>query len=225
MLKELLSIFGGNNPMHAIASRFSRMLSLARENTLQAGEILFGGSGTTSERDDIYGKDVEINKLERSIRKRVVAHLSFPGNTTDVPYCLLMMSLVKDVERIGDYAKNVSEVTDFQEKGLPEDDLANELRSIRRDVEKMFQAASEVLESSHREQAMESIQIGRDIAHRCDRLIVRVARSDYDAATAAAVALGSRYYKRIGGHLLNLLSSVVMPLHKVDYYDEDAGTT
>jgi hypothetical protein len=33
--------------------------------------------------------------------------------------------------------------------------------------------------------------------------------------------LGCRYYKRIGGHVLNILSSVVMPLHKIDYYDED----
>ena len=33
--------------------------------------------------------------------------------------------------------------------------------------------------------------------------------------------LATRYYKRIGGHVLNILSSVVMPLHKVDYYDEE----
>ncbi len=30
-----------------------------------------------------------------------------------------------------------------------------------------------------------------------------------------------RSYKRISGHVLNVLSSVVMPLHKIDYYDED----
>ena len=38
----------------------------------------------------------------------------------------------------------------------------------------------------------------------------------------AAQVLGTRYYKRIGGHVLNILSSVVMPLHKIDYYDEDS---
>jgi hypothetical protein len=35
------------------------------------------------------------------------------------------------------------------------------------------------------------------------------------------LVLATRFYKRIGGHVLNVLSSVVMPLHKVDYYDED----
>ena len=37
----------------------------------------------------------------------------------------------------------------------------------------------------------------------------------------AVLVLCARYYKRIGGHALNVLSAVVMPLHKVDYYDED----
>ncbi|KPJ89689.1 MAG: hypothetical protein AMS18_12265 [Gemmatimonas sp. SG8_17] len=52
--------------------------------------------------------------------------------------------------------------------------------------------------------------------------MVRAASSSYDSNTTTAVVLGTRYYKRIGGHILNVLSSVVMPLHKIDYYDEDA---
>ena len=32
--------------------------------------------------------------------------------------------------------------------------------------------------------------------------------------------LATRFYKRIGAHVVNVLSSVVMPLHKLDYYDE-----
>jgi hypothetical protein len=32
--------------------------------------------------------------------------------------------------------------------------------------------------------------------------------------------MGTRFYKRLGAHVLNVLTSVVMPLHKLDYYDE-----
>ena len=53
-------------------------------------------------------------------------------------------------------------------------------------------------------------------------LVTKAAQSSYDASTTAAVVLATRYYKRIGGHVLNILSSVVMPLHKIDYYDEDS---
>ena len=74
---------------------------------------------------------------------------------------------------------------------------------------------------SKKDQALELIEQGREMARRCDRLIVDIGHGDYDAATTAVLILGTRYYKRIGGHVLNILSSVVMPLHKVDYYDED----
>ena len=47
------------------------------------------------------------------------------------------------------------------------------------------------------------------------------AKADYPAPTAVSLALGARYYKRFEGHLLNILSSVVMPLHKLDFFDED----
>ena len=30
-----------------------------------------------------------------------------------------------------------------------------------------------------------------------------------------------RHYKRVAAHLLNVLSGIVMPLHKLDYYDEE----
>ena len=65
------------------------------------------------------------------------------------------------------------------------------------------------------------IEQGRSTGQRCDALLVCIAHSDYDAASATAVALGTRYYKRISAHATNVLTSVVMPLHKLDYYDED----
>ncbi len=65
------------------------------------------------------------------------------------------------------------------------------------------------------------MQQSRDVAHRCDALVTRIGRSSYAAGQTTALVLGTRFYKRIGGHVLNVLSSVVMPLHKVDFFDED----
>ncbi len=55
-------------------------------------------------------------------------------------------------------------------------------------------------------------------------MLSRIAQLNYDSGKTTALVLGARYYKRINGHLINVLSSVVMPLHKVDYYDEDEIT-
>ena len=221
MLRALFGILRTHDPLKAIGESFGKMLKLTLEMTLSAGHIAFGSDATPERRTRIYELDVEVNQLERLIRKQIVAHLSIPGSRVDVPYCLLLMSLAKDVERLGDYAKNLSEVVDIRNALLPDDEVGGELREIRLGVEDAFQAASAIFHSSDREQAMQMIQKGRDNAHRCDALITRVGRAGYDGETTTALVLATRYYKRIGGHVLNLLSSVVMPLHKVDYYDED----
>lgn len=221
MLRALLGILRGDDPLQAIGERFERMLTLTEEMTLAAGRVAFEGDASPLRRAAIYQRDVEVNQLERAIRKRVVAHLSIPGSRVDVPHCLLLMSLSKDVERLGDYAKNLSELPEIKTGPMPEGEIVGELQAIRRGVEAAFRAASEIFRSSDREQALKMIQDGRDIAHRCDALIGRIARAGYDGDTTTVLVLATRFYKRIGGHVLNVLSSVVMPLHKIDYYDED----
>jgi phosphate uptake regulator len=221
MLRELLSILRSDDPLGAMGEEFRRMLNLTYDMTMLAGEIYFGKKPSPEERSHIYKEDRQVNILERKIRKLVVAHLSVPSNRASVPYCLILMSLVKDVERLGDYAKNLSEVVDIYPDPLPDDDHVRELQEIRVGVERSFHAAYEVFATSDREKALELILAGRELAHRTDALLAKVAKGPYDAGTATALVLGARYYKRIGGHVLNVLSSVVMPVHKVDYYDED----
>jgi phosphate uptake regulator len=130
------------------------------------------------------------------------------------------MSLVKDVERIGDYAKNLAEVRQYHPLPLPDDEYVGELKAIREGVEQSFSIASDVFKTSDHERAVDLIREGRSLTQRCDMLVSRVAASDYGARDATAVVMGTRFYKRIAAHVLNVLSSVVMPLHKLDYYDE-----
>jgi phosphate uptake regulator len=220
MLKELLSLFGPHNPLSDMANEFTEMLSITCEQVLRAGEHCFGDAPTAEQRTALYRRDVKVNKLERSVRKRVIAHVSLGGNQGHIPYCLLLMSLVKDAERIGDYAKNLAEVREVLPEGFPDDELAAELQEFRAEIESSFKVTGDVFSRSDRDEAVALIRAGRDLARRSDRLILRVAAADHDARVTTALVLATRYYKRIGGHVLNILSSVVMPLHKLDYYDE-----
>jgi phosphate transport system protein len=219
MLKELLGLFRASDSIHRMGEDFSEMLKLSREITLGAGKIFFD-EADAEERKQISKQDVAINKLERSVRKQVIAHLTLSSNTGDVPYCLLLMSIVKDVERIGDYAKNLAVVRHDGGGAVPDDEYGNELRDVRKVVEGTFAKVNEVFSTSDADAAAELIAGGRAVNRRCDTLIANVSASDYDAATATSLVLGARYYKRIGSHLLNVLSGVVMPLHKLDYHDE-----
>jgi phosphate uptake regulator len=221
MFRQLLAVFRSDNPMHGVGVDFVRMIRLTEDMTRSAGHLFLGDQAAVLDRAHLYEFDVQVNKLERDIRKRVVAHLSIPGNNSDAAFSLLLMSLIKDVERIGDYAKNVAEIADLMTVPVPSDDVGQELRSLREQVEAFFGGAAESFATSDRERALALIEKSRGIAIRCDALIPRVVQADYNAATTAALVLAARYYKRINGHLLNVLSSVVMPVHKVDYYDED----
>ena len=222
MLRELLSIFRPGNPLQAMADNFAKMIELTHKQTVKAGEIYFSRTTSPESRSEIRRMDVEVNKLERKIRKQVIQRLSLRGTTQQVPYSLLLMSLVKDVERIGDYAKNLSEVVDFSSDPLPDDEITAELREFRKFVETAFGSTADIFSESDREGAIELITAGRGLAQRSDALLSRIARSDYNASLTTSAILGTRYYKRIGAHLLNILSSVVMPLHKLDYYDESS---
>jgi phosphate uptake regulator len=53
--------------------------------------------------------DRMVNKYEREVRRNVLTHLTVAGTANLVPG-LVLVSVVIDVERIGDYAKNVVEL-------------------------------------------------------------------------------------------------------------------
>ena len=224
MLREFLSLFKSDDAVARMGEGFDTMLELTRELIIVAGRHFFDERPSADERTDILRRDVKVNKLERRIRKQVIAHLTLTDRGRQAPYGLLLMSLVKDVERIGDYAKNIVEVVDFSPGPLPDDDCVAELREIRTGVEQVFEATAQVVDDSDLARAGDLIRQGRELVRRADTLVTRIARSNYDASTASGLVLGTRYYKRIGAHVLNVLSSVVMPLHKIDYYDEDAPT-
>lgn len=224
MLRAIINLFSSDDPLGIIADDFSRMLKVTHDMTVTAGGILFGTEADARARTALYETDVEVNRLQRTLRKRLVTHLSMPGNQRDVPHCLALMSLVKDVERLGDYAKNLAEIPDIHPEPLPDDEMTRELKEIRSGVESTFTESLAVVARFDHDRAVSLIEQGRTLTRRCEALVHRAAHSDYDAGTTAAVVLGARFYKRIAAHVLNVLSAVVMPLHKLDYYDENAVT-
>ena len=222
MLKALFNLFRSEDALARMGRDFSEMLALSYGLTLDAGRIFFEEASEGNRQAELSARDVQINKIEREIRKHVITHLTLHKDPRDVPYCLLLMSIVKDVERLGDYAKNLAEIHDQGGAPIPNDANGVELRGIRGETEATFGAVSEVFATSDGRRAIGLIEEGRKINRRCDKLVATVARSPYDSATTTSMVLGARYYKRIESHLLNILSGVVMPLHKLDYYDEKA---
>ena len=226
MLKKLFAIATGDDPIKKAEESFTEMLVLVEGMVIEASAVYWGQSMTPEQRTEFYAKDVRVNKLERKVRKAVITHLS--GSAMgDVPYSLMLMRLVKDLERLGDYSKNLTEIPAISrreggERPLPEDEVVGELREIAKGVVSLAHEAPRIYNASDLEKAKELTVSGRSAAKRCDKLINRIAAADYPGYLAVDLTLATRFYKRIQGHLLNLLSSVLMPLDKLDYFDEDA---
>jgi Na+/phosphate symporter len=221
MIRELLNILRSGEPTTPLGDSFTKMVELAADLTVRAGKIYFQETADPEELIELRGRDTKVNKLQRKIRKRIVTHLSVSANAPDLPYCLLLISLVKDVERIGDYAKELAEVPGFAKASFTDHEIVQNLRLIRAGVEDVMSNVQNVLNTSDNEKAVKMIRHGRGLTDRADEVLRALASHSFDAATHTALVLGTQYYKRVCGHALNLLSSVVVPLHKLDYYDED----
>jgi len=178
------------------------------------------GDGTNeSAQQAVYDRDIQINKSERHIRKQLVEHLSFlPGS--EVPTCLILMSVIKDAERIGDYCKNILDVARVIGEPLGRDDCVDELRALVREIDESFEPVAKSFEESDRELGHATITKTRALAKRADVLIDRLLEEDPPRRRAVAYALLARYLKRISMHLANITTSTVMPLHKLDFFDE-----
>ena len=218
MWSQLLTLFRPGNPMEGLSEDFQEMYEIVQEMARVVRPHIFDHSLTMAQRSALYKQDIQVNKLERSIRKRVVAHVTMSRD--HIPYCLLLMSLVKDVERIGDYIKNISEVSELGGGPVPDGELQEELAELADTAMMMLEEVFKAFTEQDQERANELIQIGRMAGKRCDSLLVELSKSDLTARQATTMVLLTRFYKRVGGHLLNVISSVVMPLHKVDFYDE-----
>jgi phosphate transport system protein len=167
----------------------------------------------------VYDRDIEINKAERQVRKQLVEHLAFlPGS--EVPTCLVLMSVVKDAERIGDYCKNILDIARLTGEPLGRDDCADEFRAIIRELDESFEPVAKSFEESDRELGHATVRKTRALAKRAEMVIDRLLEEDPPRRRAVAYALLARYLKRISAHLANIATSTVMPLHKLDFFDE-----
>ena len=202
-----------------ILGRFAQMLDDGRHAFDLAANALVGGTNPESIKDDLWSTDKRINQTERKIRRRLVSHSSTYGRgafATD----LVLMSLVKDAERIGDYSKNVFDLAALGVSLSPE--THEDLTERKSQVSQMLVRAKNIYGSENEDQAREFISEADAFCLQCDEKIDALLQTNDGAAAAGALAY--RYFKRVVSHSLNIITSLVVPLDKLDYYDEDPET-
>jgi len=219
MFKTLMDLWKGKNFLTAVLGSFEDMLKHAETLFAYAvGELVEDTHGKTDKKH-LYALDRDINKLERGIRKRIVEHLSIQP-AVDVPTCLVLMSVVKDAERLGDYAKNLYEVSEMLETPFTRTRFNTQFGGLDDQIKGLYERTRKAFISSDEALAREVINEQHKIVKQLDDLVARFAQGTLSTNEAVCSALTARYLKRFAAHLGNIASAVIMPVSDLDYFDE-----
>lgn len=211
---------GGDAQLEQIEAQIRQMLVDDRHTFDTAINALIGGTDPELVRKDVHKSDRRVNKAERAVRRQLVVHVSVRGTSADITLVLASMSVVKDAERIGDYSKNIWDIANSGIDLSDAEDIGVLMRHRDR-ISTLIGETARVFGDKDLEAAHNLLRGGDDLQTEYDELIDEQLRTDRPAREAVPRALLYRYYKRIAAHLLNILTSLVMPIDRLDYYDED----
>lgn len=165
----------------------------------------------------IYEMDQEVNALQIDIRKKVLEHLTISPEQ-DVTASLVLITIVVDIERIGDYAKNLVELHQMGPGKLEHPRYLTEIKNIRDKIEAAIPETSAAFVDADAEKAKNLLAELVWVGHRCDSVLQSLVGDDSLSVREAVVyGLLFRYLKRIGAHLKNVSSGVVNPFHRLGY--------
>lgn len=219
MFKDLLSFWKGKDFLVQVLENFKTMLDDSESMYRSVCAKLLDNEEQPDLKDKIYQIDKTVNVLQKDIRKRIVEHLTLQP-TVDTNACLLLMSVVKDAERLGDYAKNLLEVSEYLEKPIDKNVFAEYFDQLDQKVLELFNQTKQAFIETDLDIASSTWDYRLKIGKKCDEIVKRLAHSDLSVNEAVCFALIARHFKRITSHLTNIATSVVLPLSDLDFFDE-----
>lgn len=221
MFKKWLMIFKKDTLMYRAYQRSFEMLDITKAMYAEAKASL-------RQREDneidlgIKETDKKVNSYEREVRRMVLNHLAVIG-TSDLPSGLVLISIIIDIERIGDYAKNMVELALDHPGKLFGGEFEETISRIEDGVGDSFFQTKKCFEDADAEAALGLLEKYAWINDACDEIVTGVVQEkdkNIKPGDAAALVLYTRWLKRINSHLRNITTSVVNPFHRIGFQPE-----
>ena len=216
----LEKLFGSQSSSTLIESAFSdiesmlshskRMLEAALANLLDNEELS----------EDLDRLDDAVDQGEQLVRRAVLQHLTVDPKTDLVP-SLILVSIVQDCERIGDFARGLGDITALA-KAPREGEFRERLNSCRRALLPLFEQTSEAFTGDQVNKAQAVVELASEIKESLTQTVHDVAASDLSADMAVVYSASARILARVSSHLSNVCSTVVQPYDRMRHGDEDA---
>jgi hypothetical protein len=216
MLEHILGNKGGSKLIAAAFDDISQMLDDSEKMVELALAALLDNVPLEVDLDDM---DDRVDEGERMVRRTVLEHLSV-NPRQELVSSLILVSMVQDAERIGDFARGLGELIPLAQG--PRGGLyADRLRELSGAIMPLFALCREGFSTGDSKQASKVMSTWTALKPRMNSYVEDVANSDLPANMAVVYAIGARILRRIAAHLSNIASSVVQPYDRIRHGDED----
>ena len=220
VFKDLVTIWNSEDSLSQAWTSSNEMLHLSHEMFTDSVNALRSGEKNKVIKS-IKLRDEEINQYHRDIRKKVVTYYSVSKDVTNINSGLVLINMVVDIERVGDYTKNILDLAKYYPKKLRSEKISEDLRIIEQAVIERFQNTVNAVEEMDEIAAKELIKSYRsDLGKLSDNLVASSISGDLkigEEHMASSMVLYARYLKRIGAHLKNITSVVINPFESIGY--------
>ncbi len=187
--------------LDSIDAKLGEMLTNSSHMFDLSMNCLLGDTNLDTVKENLYSTDKAINELHRDVRRELIVHSAVNSRNLDVPLLLAYMTMSKDIERIGDYCKNIFEIAEtgnsFTKEGL-----------------------QTCLSLDEEDKVQELIASGAEVGKEIDEKITSLLENKLDVKYPVATTLFYRYLKRIILHIVNASTAIIMPTDQIDYIDE-----
>ncbi len=219
MFNNLLGFWKGKHFLDEVYGEFKEMLDGAEAMFRMVCSLLLDGVGEGDLKQKVRDADKAVNELEKQIRTRIVEHLALQPSV-DVNTCLILMSVVKDGERLGDYCKNLCEVAELLTEPVDKTHFREYFGELDTDIIDLFARTKSAFLDADEQQARGAWEVENRLAKFCDSIIDRLAVARLSTNRAVCYALIARHFKRMVAHLANIATATILPLSDIDYFDE-----
>jgi Na+/phosphate symporter len=220
IFREIVNLWKSEDLLSQAWDESYKMMMLSNEIFTQAIKYLREG-----ENQDIIKalkkRDVEINIFQRDVRRKVVTHYAISQDIDDLPNGLVLLNMVVDVERVGDYTKNILDLALNHPNIIKSEEFSEDLYHVEQEVISRFSKTIEAIHTQDADVARSMMvsyketltSISDDIVNGCISGEITLG----DESKTVSLALYARYLKRIGAHLKNITTVLVNPFDAVGY--------
>lgn len=212
-------LFGGAKGGTLLESAFADVTTMLGQGAKMLDHALASLFDNEPLTVDLDAMDDVIDDGERMVRRTVLEHLSV-NPQQDLVASLVLVSMVQDAERIGDFARGLGDLGNLVETPLT-GPPAEELRRLAGRLRPLFETCERAFRDDDPEGAREVVSTHTELKSEFNEYVRRISQSDLPVDLAVAYVLVARHLRRISAHLSNIASTVTQPYDRIRHGDED----